>query len=316
MRFGKRETLCNLFRIDLPIIQAGMVWTAGAKLAAAAANQGVLGVLGAGSMSPDLLRHHIRKAQSLTQRSLAVNIPLLYHQTEQQIDCALAEGIGIFITSAGSPKTYTRRLKDAGCLVVHVVSSPMLAKKCEDAGVDAIVAEGFEAGGHNGRDELTTLVLIPEIVRAVKIPVIAAGGIASGAAIAAVFALGAHGPQIGTRFAITQESSLHVAFKQAVVDATPDATMLCMKKLVPVRVLKNAFYTQIKTLEDQGASVEDLKSMLGKGRAKKGMFEGDLTDGELEIGQVSGVIEDIPSVAELIARLKKEYAETLQELAG
>jgi len=310
----KQKSLCKLLNIELPIIQAGMVWTSGAKLAAASANAGVLGVVGAASMSPELLREHIRKAKTLTKKTFAVNIPLLYKYTKDQIDVALEEGVRTFIISAGSPKQFTRFLKDAGCVVAHVVSSPVLAKKCEDAGVDLVIAEGFEAGGHNGRDEITTMVLIPEVIKAVRLPVVAAGGIASGSAILAAMALGAHGAQLGSRFAITQESSLHSSFKQAVVDSQADATVLCMKKLVPVRILKNEFYKHMKELEDRGASSEELQNMLGKGRAKKGMFEGDLTEGELEIGQVSGFIDDIPSVAELVERLKKEYAEALKEL--
>lgn len=313
---NKQKNLCKMLNIELPIIQAGMVWTSGAKLAAASANAGVLGVIGAASMSPDLLREHIRKTKTLTKKTFAVNIPLLYQHTEKQMDVALEEGVRIFIVSAGSPKIHTKKLKDAGCLVAHVVSSPVLAKKCEDAGVDIVIAEGFEAGGHNGRDEITTMVLIPEVVHAVKIPVVAAGGIASGSSVLAAFALGAHGAQIGSRFAITQESSLHQNFKEAVVNSGSDATMLCMKKLVPVRLLKNEFYTHVKEMEDKGASVEELKNLLGKGRAKKGMFEGDLVEGELEIGQVSGEIRDIPTVAQLVERLKQEYSQSLQEIVG
>ncbi len=316
MRSGKRKKICDLLQIDLPIIQAGMVWTSGAKLAAASANAGALGVIGAASMAPELLRQHIRKAKALTKNPIAVNIPLLYHQTELQIEIALQEGIKIFISSAGSPKLYTSRLKSAGCKVLHVISNPNLAKKCEDAGVDIVIAEGFEAGGHNGRDEITSMVLIPEVLAAVKIPVIAAGGIGSGAAIAAAFALGAHGVQIGSRFAITQESSAHQAFKDAVVQADANATMLCMKELVPVRLIKNEFYTQMKALEDRCAPVEELSKLLGKGRAKLGIFDGKLDDGELEIGQVSGLINDIPTVAELVDRLKKEYEETIASFAG
>ena len=293
-----------------------MVWTSGSKLAAASANAGVLGVIGAASMSPDLLREHIRKARTLTSKPFAVNIPLLYAHTDKQIDVALDEGVRTFICSAGSPKVHAPRLKKEGCMVAHVVSSPALAKKCEDAGVDFVIGEGFEAGGHNGRDELTTLVLIPEILDTVKIPVVAAGGIASGAGILAAFALGAHGVQIGSRFAITQESSLHPLFKKAVVDSTPEGTMLCMKKIVPVRLLKNEFYQKIKALEDSGARTETLKDLLGKGRAKKGMFEGDLNEGELEIGQVSGMIHDIPSVADLVSRLKQEYKDSHYQLTG
>ncbi|MBI2602252.1 MAG: nitronate monooxygenase [Deltaproteobacteria bacterium] len=316
MRYGKREVLCKLLNIDLPIIQAGMVWVSGAKLAAAAANAGVLGVIGAASMQPDLLRQHLRKAKGLTRKSFAVNVPLLYSKTDQQIEVALEEGVRIFITSAGSPKPYTAKLKDAGCTVLHVISSPLLAKKCEDAGVDIVIAEGFEAGGHNGRDEITTMVLIPEVVKAVKIPVIAAGGIASGGAIAAAFALGAWGAQMGSRFAVTVESSAHPAFKQAIVEAPAGGTMLCMKKLVPVRILKNHFFETVHRMEEAGASVEQLLETLGKGRARRGMFEGDREEGELEIGQISGAIEDIPTVSELVERLKKEYELCIADLKG
>lgn len=316
MRSGKRQKICDLLQIDLPIIQAGMVWTSGAKLAAASANAGILGVIGSASMNPELLRQHIRKAKSLSKKSIAVNIALLYHQTEQQIETAIQEGIKVFITSAGSPKLYTSRLKTAGCTVIHVVSNPALAQKCEDAGVDIVIAEGFEAGGHNGRDEITTMVLVPEVIAAVKIPVIAAGGIGSGAGIAAAFALGAHGVQIGSRFAVSQESSAHQAFKEAVVQANASSTMLCMKSLVPVRLIKNAFYNQMKALEDRSAPTEELKQLLGKGRAKLGIFDGNLEEGELEIGQVSGLIDDIPTVAELVHRLKKEYEDAIASITG
>lgn len=315
-RSSHQKKLCQLFNIELPIIQAGMVWVSGAKLAAASAESGILGVIGAASMAPDLLRTHIRKAKSLTKRSLAVNIPLLYSKTEEQIQVALEEGIRIFITSAGSPKIHTPGLKAKGCVVVHVVASPKLAKKCEEAGVDAVVAEGFEAGGHNGRDELTTFTLIPQVVQAVRIPVIAAGGIGSGQGVAAAFALGAHGAQLGTRFAMTQESSAHQNFKTLLTQADSEATMLCMKRLVPVRLVKNAFYQQVHKLEESCASDEELKSLLGKGRAKLGMFDGDLSEGELEIGQVCGLLKDIPRVSEVVASLKREYNETLEYLVG
>jgi enoyl-[acyl-carrier protein] reductase II len=306
--------LCQMFGTRLPIVQAGMVWVSGAKLAAAASNAGVLGLIGGGSMKPDLLRSHIQKAKVLTKRPFGINIPLLYHGVEEQIRVALDEGVRIFFTSAGSPKKYTPMLKSAGCIVVHVTSTPELAKKCEDAGVDAVVAEGFEAGGHNGRDEITTLVLIPQVVDAIKIPVIAAGGIGDGRGVAACLALGAAGVQIGSRFAATVESSAHSNFKQAIVSATFDATMLSMKNLVPVRLLKNKFYDDIRKLELSCASKEALSEHLGKGRAKAGMLEGDLEEGELEIGQISGMIRDIPSVAELVARLEGEYAATLKNL--
>lgn len=300
------QLLKNL-NITTPIIQAGMVWVSGGKLAAAAANAGALGVIGAGSMKPELLHHHILKAQSLTQKSLAVNVPLLYEKTQEQIDTALSLGIRIFITSAGSPKLYTQKLKTAGAFVIHVVSTPELAKKCEAAGVDAVIAEGFEAGGHNGRDELTTMALIPQVVDAVKIPVIAAGGIADGRAIAAALALGASAVQMGTRFVATVEASAHDNFKNAIVTAGPTDTMLMMKRSVPVRLLKNPFYEEIKKLEETCADKATLEQALGHGRAKKGMLEGDLTQGELEIGQIAGSIRDIPTVAQLIERLMNEY---------
>ena len=279
----------------------------GGKLAAAAANAGALGLIGAGSMKPDLLKHHITKAQSLTSNPIGVNLPLLYHGIEEQIAVCLDAGIRIFFTSAGSPKKFTPMLKSNGALVIHVTSTPDLAKKCEDAGVDAIVAEGFEAGGHNGRDEITTMVLIPEVVDAVKIPVIAAGGIADGRQMAAAFALGADGVQVGSRFAATTESSAHEKFKNAIVQATPTSTMLSMKKTVPVRLLKNKFYDEITAMEIKGASADDINAHLGKGRAKAGMLDGDLDQGELEIGQVSGMIGDIPTCQELVARMVKEY---------
>jgi enoyl-[acyl-carrier protein] reductase II len=308
---SQRYLVSRLFGIELPIIQAGMVWVSGGKLAAAASEAGALGIIGAGSMQPELLQQHIKKAKSLTNKPLAVNVPLLYAKVQEQIDVALGEGIRIFFTSAGSPKTFTAYLKDKGCTVVHVTSSPELALKCEAAGVDAVVAEGFEAGGHNGRDEITTMVLIPQVVDAVKIPVIAAGGIGDGRGVAAAFALGANGVQIGSRFAATRESSAHDNFKQAIVQAGSGATMLSMKQLVPVRLLKNKFYQEITELEAQGAPKEKLAEHLGRGRAKKGMLDGDLDEGELEIGQISGLIHDIPTCAQLVARLRSEYKEAV-----
>lgn len=307
--------ICKLFGTRTPIIQAGMVWVSGGKLAAAAANAGALGIIGAGSMKPELLKHHIQKAKGLTSQPLAINVPLLYHGVEEQLNIAIDLGIKIFFTSAGSPKKYTPFLKSKGCVVVHVTSTPDLAKKCEDAGVDAVVAEGFEAGGHNGRDEITTMVLIPEVVDAVKIPVIAAGGIGDGRGIAAALSLGAVGVQIGSRFAATVESSAHENFKRAITEASPTATMISMKQLVPVRLLKNKFYEDITKLETSGAAPELLTAHLGKGRAKAGMLEGDLSEGELEIGQVSGLIRDTPTCAELMTRLEREYLETIQRLA-
>ena len=299
--------ICKLFGTRTPVIQAGMVWVSGGKLAAAAANAGALGLIGAGSMKPDLLRHHILKAKALTEKPFGINLPLLYHGVEEQIAVALELGVRIFFTSAGSPKKYTPMLKSRGCTVVHVTSSPDLAKKCEDAGVDAVVAEGFEAGGHNGRDEITTLVLIPQVVDTVKIPVIAAGGIGDGRQILAAFVLGAQGVQIGTRFAATVESSAHEHFKTAITEALPNSTMLAMRKLVPVRLLKNKFYDDIAAMEARCASPEELSAHLGKGRAKAGMLDGDLTEGELEIGQVAAMVRDIPTCEHLMTSLETQF---------
>ena len=295
-----------------------MVWVSGGKLAAASANAGILGVIGAGSMKPDLLEHHILKAQSLTSHPerLAVNVPLLYDKSKEQLETSLRLGVSIFITSAGSPKTYTKWLKDQGARVIHVTSTPELAQKCEAAGCDAVIAEGFEAGGHNGRDELTTMVLVPQVCEAVKIPVIAAGGIIDGRAIAAAFSLGAQGVQMGTRFVATKESSAHENFKQAILHSHPNSTMLMMKKHVPVRLLKNTFFDELKSLEDQGATIEEQIKLLGHGRAKAGMLEGDITNGELEIGQGCSMIKNSPTVAQLVEQLIEEYQKTVSNLAS
>lgn len=303
----KRTNICELLNIQYPIIQGGMVWVSGAKLAAAVSNAGGLGVIGAGSMKPELLKEHIQKAKSLTSNPLAVNLPLLYSGIDEQINICLTEQIKIFITSAGSPNKYTKMLKEKACTVMHVISNPVLAKKCEDAGVDAIIAEGFEAGGHNGRDELSTLALIPQVLKAVKIPVIAAGGFFDGASVLAGLALGAQGIQMGTRFMLTQESSAHADYKNLLLNTDHTSTSLSLKKHVPVRLVKNEFYDQVKVLEDRAASKDELIDLLGKGRARKGMLEGDLVQGELEAGQICGVIESIPSVSELFETLKKEY---------
>jgi enoyl-[acyl-carrier protein] reductase II len=310
------KTLTQLLPIKYPLIQAGMVWVSGGKLAAASANAGILGVIGAGSMKPDLLEQHINKAHSLTSHPerLAVNVPLLYEKTQQQLEMSLKLGMKIFITSAGSPKTYTKWLKDQGAMVLHVTSTPELAKKCEAAGCDAVIAEGFEAGGHNGREEITTMVLIPQVVDAVKIPVIAAGGIMDGRGIAAALSLGAQGVQLGTRFVATAESSAHENFKNAILNATPSSTMLMMKKNVPVRLLKNTFYHELKVLEDQGASEEELLKLLGHGRARAGMLEGDIMNGELEIGQGCSMIKNCPTVAEVVEQLLVDYEKTINKL--
>ena len=307
------KNICSLLPIQYPIVQAGMVWVSGGKLAAASANAGILGVIGAGSMNPEVLSLHIEKAKSLTAHPerLAVNVPLLYERIEEQLEVSLKSGIKIFITSAGPPKKYTGMLKDKGCKVIHVVATPEFAKKSEAAGCDAVVAEGFEAGGHNGRDEITTLSLIPQVVDAVKIPVIAAGGIADGRGIAAVMCLGAQGAQLGTRFVATVESSAHENFKRVILESTPESTMLSMKKYIPVRLFKNKFYQEVKKLEDQGATREALEQLLGRGRARKGMFEGDLEEGEIEIGQIASMVHDIPKVEELVKRLVEEQRRCL-----
>lgn len=309
------KNITSLLPIKYPIVQAGMVWVSGGNLAAASANAGILGVIGAGSMKPELLKHHVEKAISLTTHPerLAVNVPLLYERTKEQLEVSLKAGIKTFITSAGSPKTYTSWLKDQGCKVIHVVATPEFALKSEAAGCDAVIAEGFEAGGHNGRDEITTLVLIPQVVDAVKIPVIAAGGIADGRGIAAVMSLGAEGAQLGTRFVATIESSAHDNFKKLILNAGPGSTMLSMKKSVPVRLYKNKFYEEIKRLEDQGASKEELEKVLGHGRAKLGMLDGNIDDGEIEIGQVASMVRDIPTVSELVERLVKEQRQSLPQ---
>lgn len=307
------KNICSLLPIKYPLIQAGMVWVSGGKLAAASANAGILGVIGAGSMKPELLEEHLNKALKLTNHPecLAVNVPLLYEKTREQLELSLRMGIRTFITSAGSPKTYTGWLKGEGAKVIHVVSSPEFAIKSEAAGCDAVIAEGFEAGGHNGREEITTLTLIPQVVDSVKIPVIAAGGIGDGRAIAAVMCLGAQGAQLGTRFVATTESSAHQNFKQAILNSTATSTMLSMKKYIPVRLYKNKFFEDVKSLEDHCASKEELEKFLGHGRARRGMLEGDMDEGEIEIGQIAGLIHDVPSVEVLVKRLIEEQRRCL-----
>lgn len=310
----KKTKLCEILNIELPLIQGGMVWVSGAKLAAACSNNGALGVIGAGSMNPELLEQHILKAKSLTNKNFAVNLPLLYKNIEEQIDICLKHGVSTFITSAGSPKKFTGKLKDTGAKVLHVISNPVLAKKCEDAGVDGVIAEGFEAGGHNGRDELTTLTLLPQVLSSVNIPVVAAGGLATGSSILAMLAMGAAGVQMGTRFMMTKESSAHQKYKDILLTADHQSTELVLKKHVPVRLVKNAFYEQVKALESNCASKEQLVELLGKGRARKGMLEGDLISGELEAGQICASIDTLPSVSEVINRLKVEYQLGLESL--
>lgn len=305
----------KLLGIKYPIIQGGMVWVSGGKLAGAASEAGCLGVIGAGSMKLDVLEHHIKKAQSITQKPLAVNLPIMYSKCQEQIEACLKLGIKIFITSAGSPKKYTQFLKDNGCVVMHVTSTPELALKCEAAGVDAVIAEGFEAGGHNGRDEITTMSLIPQVSDALSIPVIAAGGIVDARGILAAQALGAEGFQLGTRFLMTQESSAHQSYKELLLNANPGSTKLSMKELVPVRLFKNKFYEEVVELENSCAGKEELAKLLGKGRARMGMLEGDLDEGELEVGQGCSLIKDLPKVENMVRDLVKGYEELKQKLS-
>ncbi len=299
--------ISNLFKIKYPIIQAGMVWCSGWKLASAVSNAGGLGLLGAGSMHPDVLTGHIKKCKTATSKPFGVNVPLMYPQVDEIMKIIIDEKVPVVFTSAGNPKLWTSILKKHNIKVVHVVSSLKFARKSEDAGVDAVVAEGFEAGGHNGREETTTFCLIPMISEQISVPLIAAGGIASGRSMLAAIALGADGVQVGSRFAASLESSANQKFKDLIIDAQEGSTELSLKKLTPVRLLKNKFYTQVKAAELSGANAEDLKSLLGKGRAKKGMFEGDLDDGELEIGQVSATINRISSAKEIVDEIWTSY---------
>ena len=303
-----------LFGIRYPIIQAGMIWCSGWKLASAVSNSGGLGIIGAGSMYPEILREHIQKCKKATKQPFGVNVPLLYPDIEKLMKIIVEESVSIVFTSAGNPAIWTKHLKEKGIKVVHVVSNEKFALKAESCGVDAIVAEGFEAGGHNGREETTTLVLIPQICKAVKIPVIAAGGIGTGKTMLAAVALGAEGVQIGSRFVTSEESSAHINFKKAVLKAKDGDTQLSIKKLTPARLLKNKFWEQINRAEMSGASEEELKIILGRARAKKGMFEGDLDDGELEIGQISGYINEIKPAADIIVEIIAEYSSALKNL--
>ncbi len=301
--------ITQLMHIQYPIIQAGMIWCSGWELAAAVSNAGGLGLIGSGSMYPDQLRTHIRKCKAATQKPFGVNVPLLYPDIEQHMQIIIEEEVPIVFTSAGSPKTWTPLLKQHGITVVHVVSSTAFAIKCQDAGVDAIVAEGFEAGGHNGREETTTLCLIPAVADAVSLPVIAAGGIGDGRAMLACMALGASGVQIGSRFVASLESSAHAHFKEAVLKSNEGSTVLTLKEITPVRLIKNAFYSELSAAYARCATPEELRALLGRGRAKKGMFEGDLDAGELEIGQVSAMIKEILPAGEILAQIWNGYLE-------
>lgn len=309
-----KNCITELLGIRYPIIQAGMIWASGWRLASAVSNAGGLGLIGSGSMYPEILREHIQKCKQATSKPFGVNVPLLYPDIDQIMDIILAENVPIVFTAAGNPSLWTQHLKLAGCKVVHVVSSVKFALKAQEAGVDAIVAEGFEAGGHNGREETTTMTLIPLVKKVIQIPLIAAGGIGSGPAMLAAMALGADGVQVGSRFVASPEASSHPSFKNAVIEAQQDSTELTLKELTPVRLLKNPFYEKVKALYAQGASTEELSLLLGKGRAKKGMFEGDLIEGELEIGQVAAQIEQILPAAEIVNEFIATYNRTLEKL--
>ncbi|MFB6341566.1 NAD(P)H-dependent flavin oxidoreductase [Saccharicrinis sp. FJH62] len=311
-----RNRITELFKIKYPVIQAGMVWCSGWRLASAVANNGGLGILGAGSMYPEILKENILKTKAATNKPFGVNVPLLYPNVDKIMEIIKDEEIKIVITSAGNPKQWTSYLKDLGVTVVHVVSATRFAEKCEAAGVDAIVAEGFEAGGHNGRDETTTMTLIPAVRRATSLPLIAAGGIGSGESMLAAFALGAEGVQIGSLFAASEESSAHVNFKQKVASISEGDTMLSLKKLTPVRLIRNSFYNRVAEAELRCATVEELKDILGRGRAKRGIFEGDMEEGELEIGQVSATINYIKPVKEIMKDLMESYNQALTRITN
>ena len=310
--FDNRIT--NLFGIQYPIIQAGMIWASGWKLASAVSNAGGLGLIGAGSMNPTILEEHLIKCKAATDKPFGVNLPLLYPNVDQQIDLIIKHQVPIVFTSAGNPKTWTNILQSNGIKVAHVVSSAKFALNCQDAGVDAVVAEGFEAGGHNGREETTTMCLIPSVRKVLDIPLMAAGGIANGAGMLAAMVLGAEGVQIGSRFVCSEEASSHLAFKQRIIAAQEGGTELVLKDLTPVRLLKNEFYDQVKQAENDCESVEQLNALLGKGRARRGMFEGDMIEGELEIGQVASLLHDIKPAAEIVDTIWMEFYNLIETL--
>lgn len=306
--------ITSLFGIKYPIISGGMVWCSGWRLASAVSNAGGLGLIGAGSMHPETLREHIQKCKAATDKPFGVNVPLMYPEIETIMNIIMEEGVPVVFTSAGSPKVWTKKLQDKGIKVAHVVSSSKFAIKCEEAGVDAVVAEGFEAGGHNGREETTTMTLIPQVRKAISVPFIAAGGIATGGAMLAAFALGAEGIQMGTRFALTQESSASDEFKNLCISLQEGDTMLSLKKLSPTRLIKNDFFGQVQAAEDRGASAEEMRELLGRGRAKKGIFEGNLSEGELEIGQIASLIDSLPSATEVVEDIVTEYNNKVDEI--
>lgn len=309
-----QNRISSLFKIKYPIVQAGMVWASGWRLASAVSNAGGLGIIGAGSMYPEVLKEHIQKCQQATRKPFGVNIPLLYPEMDKLLEIVVSMGVKIVFTSAGNPALWTAYLKENGITVVHVVSSLKFALKAEAAGVDAIVVEGFEAGGHNGREETTTLVLVPTVKEKIRIPLIAAGGIATGKAMLATMILGADGVQIGSRFVASHEASSHINFKNQVVTAGEGDTELTLKELTPVRLLKNKFYEEVKTAYAEGYTKEDLKKLLGRARAKKGMFEGDMEEGELEIGQVAALIHDIKPASEIVSDLMEEFYKASNKL--
>lgn len=311
-----QNRITKLFGIQYPIIQAGMIWNSGWRLASAVSNSGGLGLIGAGSMYPDILKEHILKCKSATNKPFGINVPMLYPNIEEIMEIIIKEGIKIVFTSAGNPATYTSYLKSHGITVVHVVSNVKFALKAQKVGVDAIVAEGFEAGGHNGRDETTTFTLIPMVKEQIDIPLIAAGGIATGRGMLAAMVLGADAVQVGSRFVASDESSSHIAFKQMVVDAKDGDTELTLKELAPVRLLKNKFYEDVKNLYTKNPTVEDLKKLLGRARAKRGMFEGDLVEGELEIGQVAGLIHSIKPAGEIMSEIINEFELAKKQIAN
>ena len=310
----KSTRITELFGIQYPIIQGGMVWISGWRLAAAVSNAGGLGLLGAGSMHPETFIEHIHKMKEATDKPWGVNVPLMYPEIDRLIQIIIDEGVKIVFTSAGSPKKYTARLHEAGIKVAHVVSSSKFAKKCEEAGVDAVVAEGFEAGGHNGKEETTTLTLIPQVRKATTLPLIAAGGIGSGSAVLAAQALGAEGVQIGTLFAVTQESSASDAFKERCLQVGEGDTMLCLKKISPTRMIKNELFQRIAAAEDRGADADELREILGKAASKRGIFEGDIENGEVEIGQIVSAINNVKTVDEVFADLLRDYDEALKRV--
>ena len=311
-----KNRITSLFNIDYPIIQGGMIWCSGWELASAVSNAGGLGLIGSGSMYPEILRDHIQKCKAATSKPFGVNVPLLYPDIDKHLEIIVEEGVKIVFTSAGNPAKYTSWLKERGITVVHVIANTKFAKKCEDAGVDAIVAEGFEAGGHNGREETTTMCLIPMIVDCVNVPVIAAGGIGCGRTMAAAFCLGAEGVQVGSRFAASEESSAHISFKEQIIQAKEGSTQLTLKEITPVRLLKNAFFDRVEGIYEQGGSVEELKDLLGRGRAKKGMFEGDLEEGELEIGQISARLDHIEKAGDIVNSMMLEFGQVAKGFQG